>query len=665
MNNCEILAPAGGREQLEAAVRAGADAVYLGYGSFNARRNAKNFTFEELKDAVKYCHAHGVKVHAALNTLVTDDEILNAYEDIRSVADAGVDAVIVQDLGVARIIRECFPDLEMHASTQMTVHNIAGVRELEALGFKRAVLSRELSFNEIKHICDNTYIDIEVFIHGALCMCMSGGCYLSSVLGQRSGNRGLCAQPCRLDFKLNGREYALSLKDMCHIEHINELREAGVRSFKIEGRMKRPEYVYASVTACKDALLGKKPDIEGLKKVFSRSGFTDGYYTGKRTLDMFGYRRKEDVVAAEGVLKDISQQYKNEVQNVPITVNAEVRRDASVTVTFSDGINTVTVKGEIPENAINRETEPEDIKKQLSKTGGTPYYIKQIEVEADSGLSYPLSSLNALRRSALEELTKKRTEGKKQTVLPLNINKEQNKKCNTIVLRVSDPDQLEKINDDVPVIVPIDKIDDRVSRFSNVIGEISSLIFPFDEEKLKDVGVECAFCDNIGAINLARERGLVPIAGWGMNTMNSSSVYALKDMGAVACVASFEASKRNIERLSNPIPVGIIGYGYLPLMRMRACPAQNKNGCGACTGVNVLTDRKNIDFTLICNNKKYTTLLNSLPLYVGDKDIQADFHILYFNTESASQVNRIYNMYKNRQEPDFARTNGLYFKNLM
>ncbi len=665
MNNCEILAPAGGREQLEAAVRANADAVYLGYGSFNARRNAKNFTLEELTDAVKYCHAHGVKVHAAINTLVTDEEISTAYEDIKAVANLGIDAVIVQDLGVARIIRECFPHLEMHASTQLTVHNVAGVRELEALGFKRAVLSRELSFDEIKHICENTDIDIEVFIHGALCMCMSGGCYLSSILGQRSGNRGLCAQPCRLDFKLNGREYALSLKDMCHIEYINELKDAGVVSFKIEGRMKRPEYVYASVTACRDALLGRKPDIDGLKKVFSRSGFTDGYYTGKRTLDMFGYRRKEDVVAAEGVLKDISQKYKNEVQNVPITVKADFYRDKPVTVTVSDGINAVTVTGEIPEKAINRETEAEDIKKQLAKTGGTPYCIKKIEVGIDSGLSYPISSLNALRRNALEALTEKRTEVRTQTVLPLSIGKDRNKRSNTVVIRVSSPDQLEKIADDVTVIIPIDKIDGRVSRFSCVIGEIPSLIFPFDEEKIKSNGVECAFCDNIGAINIAKRLGLALIAGWGMNVLNSNSVYTLKDMGAVACVASFEASRKNIEKLSNPIPVGIIGYGYLPLMRMRACPAQNKNGCGSCTGINTLTDRKNVDFTLLCNNKRYTTLLNSLPLYVGDKEIQADFHILYFNTENASQVSRIYNMYKNGQAPDFARTNGLYFKNLM
>ncbi len=662
MNNIEILAPAGAREQLEAAVRAGADAVYLGYGTFNARRNAKNFTLEELEDSVKYCHAHGVKVHAALNTLVTDEEIETAYNDIKTLAQIGVDALIVQDLGIAKIVKDSFPDFEMHASTQLTVHNLSGVRELEKLGFSRVVLSRELSLDEIKYICENTTLEVEVFIHGALCMCFSGGCYLSSILGQRSGNRGLCAQPCRLGFKVKNREYALSLKDMCHIPYINKLKEIGVASLKIEGRMKRPEYVYSAVSACRDALSGKQPDIENLKKVFSRSGFTDGYIKNKRTLDMFGYRRKEDVVAAESVLKDIAQKYKNEVQNVPITVSAEIYRNERAKVTVSDGINSVVALGDIPQSAINRQTESDDVKKQLSKTGGTPYYIKEITVSIDAGLSYPLSSLNALRRQALDELTIKRTETKKQKILPLNIYKEELLRENKIVLRVRDISQLDKIQDDVPVIVPIDKIDERVLRFSQVIGEIPSLVFPNDENKIKASGVKYAFCNNIGAVNMAKKLDLIPIAGWGMNVLNSESVISLKEMGARAYVASFELNKKNIEKLSNSIPVGIIGYGYLPLMRMRACPV---NDCKNCSGKNTLTDRKNIEFTLLCNNKKYVTLLNSLPLYVGDKDIKADFHILYFNLESAFEVNKIYNMYKNQEAPDFSRTNGLYFKNLI
>lgn len=661
MNNIEILAPAGAREQLEAAVRAGCDAVYLGYGNFNARRNAKNFTFLELKEAVEYCHVHNVKVHATINTLIMDNEITDAYNTVKEVVSAGVDAVIVQDLGIAKIIRESFPSLEMHASTQLTAHNLSGVKELEFLGFSRVVLSRELSLNEIKYICENAKAEIEVFVHGALCMCFSGGCYLSSILGQRSGNRGLCAQPCRLDFKVNNREYALSLKDMCHIPYINKLKEIGVASLKIEGRMKRPEYVYSAVTACRDALSGKKPDIENLKRVFSRSGFTDGYLVNKRNLEMFGYRRKEDVVASEGILKEIAQQYKNEAQNVPIFVEASLYKDEKVKVKVSDGINAVEVFGEIPEKAINRPTSDEDVKKQLSKVGGTPYCIKRVEVGVDAEISYPLSSLNALRRQALEMLTQKRIEISEREIKPLKLQNETHKRENKIVIRVNDIKQLSDINEDIPIIIPIDKInDDILSRFFVVIGELPSIIF--DESKIKMPKIKYLYCDNIGAVNIAKKHNLTIIGGWGLNILNSQSVFKLKEMGASACTLSFEANKRNIEEMSNPIPTGILGYGYLPLMRMRACPVGN---CKNCNGINVMTDRKNVNFTLVCNNKQYVTLLNSLPLYAGDKNIQADFHILYFTLENSKEVNKIYNMYKNGETPDFARTNGLYFKNLI
>jgi len=661
VNKIEILAPAGAMEQLEAAVRAGADAVYLGYGSFNARRNAKNFSFDELKSAVKYCHEHSVKVHATINTLMMDNEITDLYNTVKEVVLAGVDAVIVQDLGIAKIIKECFPSLEMHASTQLTAHNLSAVRELEKLGFSRVVLSRELSFDEIKYICENAEAEIEVFVHGALCMCFSGGCYLSSILGQRSGNRGLCAQPCRLDFKIKNREYALSLKDMCHIPYINKLKEIGVASLKIEGRMKRPEYVYSAVTACRDALSGRKADLETLKKVFSRSGFTDGYFLNKRDLTMFGYRTKEDVVAPEGILKDIKQKYNNEVQNVPISIEATLYKEEKAKLKIFDGKNSVEVLGEEPEKAINRPTSSEDIKKQLSKTGGTPYYIKEINIQADDDISYPLSGLNALRRKALEMLGEKRREIKEQEIYALKTEKEANPRKNDIVIRANDIKQLENITDDVAVILPIDKInEDILSRFSLVIGELPSIIF--DESKIKIPNIKYLYCDNIGAINIAKKHNLIAVGGWGLNILNSESVYKLKEMGVKACTVSFEASKRNIEELSNPIPLGIIGYGYLPLMRMRACPV---NDCKNCKGINTLTDRKNVDFTLLCNNKQYVTLLNSLPLYVGDKNIQADFHILYFTLEDSKEVNKIYNMYKNGLTPDFQRTNGLYFKNLI
>lgn len=671
MNNCEILAPCGAFEQLQAAINAGADAVYLGYGQFNARRNAKNFSFEELSSAVEYCHKNGVKVHAALNTLIKDSEISLIYNDILDLVNADVDAVIVQDLGVARIIKNYFPSLTMHASTQLTVHNVSGVKALEELGFKRAVLSRELSENEIRKICTETNIEIEVFIHGALCMCISGGCYLSSVLGQRSGNRGLCAQPCRLNFNINNREYALSLKDMCHIPYITKLRDMGVTSFKIEGRMKRPEYVYAAVSACKKALNGETPDLETLKNVFSRSGFTDGYFSGKRDLSMFGFRRKEDVENSEKALKTFSE-YKEPKQTVGLTLNAFLKQDEPLFVKLDDGINCVSVYGEKPEKAINRSTTKEDVIKQLSKTGGTPYYIKNTEVFVEQGLSYPLSCLNALRREALEKLTLKRIAKKEHRILPLKAEKILNGRRGGTVIRVLTPDQLKFIQSDTAIILPIKEItQELLEKFDVVIGEIPSLVFPFDEDEIRsqlnnlsEKGLKTVVADNISGIYLAKEFDLNIIAGWGMNVLNSQSVFALNDIGIKGIIASFECSKKTVEELSNPVPVGNISYGYLPLMRFRTCPSQSKQGCKNCKGISLIKDRKNVEFALLCNDKKYTTLLNSLPLYVGDEKFNTDFNVLYFNLETPEQVKRIFDMNKRGLSPDFPRTKGLYFKNL-
>ncbi len=668
---CEILAPCGAFEQLQAAINAGADAVYLGYGDFNARRNAKNFSFDELKQAVEYCHKFGVKVHATVNTLIKDNEIDNIYSVLQDLVKANVDAVIVQDLGVARIIKNCFPSLTMHASTQLTVHNVSGAKLLKELGFSRVVLSRELSEGEIKKIVDGTDIEIEVFIHGALCMCISGGCYLSSVLGQRSGNRGLCAQPCRLDFTINNKDHALSLKDMCHIPYIKRLKEIGVTSFKIEGRMKRPEYVYASVLACKQALNGEKPDLETLKNVFSRSGFTDGYFLGKRDSDMFGYRKKEDVENTEKVLKNLSV-YKNPVMRVPLTLKATIKHGEEAVVIYNDGKNSVAVSGAKPEKAINRETSKDDVLKQLSKTGGTPYYVKEEDVFVESGISYPLSELNALRREALEELCEKRINREEQPVLPLKNEKFKVKREQETVIRVENINQLKFVQNDTHIIVPIKHITQEIlSKYKNIIGEIPSLIFPFDEQQvyeklalLKGFGLKTVAVDNISGIFFAKEFDFDIICSWGMNALNSLSIFALFDIGVKGIVASFESSKKGIEELSNPVPVGHITYGYLPLMRMRACPNKTKDNCKNCKGISIIKDRKNIDFTLLCNDKKYTTLLNSVPLCVFDEPIKSDFNLLYFTVESPEKVKEIIGKSKDNSAPDFIRTKGLYFKNL-
>ncbi|MBQ4371033.1 MAG: U32 family peptidase, partial [Firmicutes bacterium] len=408
----EILAPVGGQEQLVAAVRSGADAVYFGLQDFNARRNAENFAGEGLKDTVAYCHLHGVKVYITINTLVKDEELTAVKRAVDTAGSAAVDALIVQDLAVAAYARQAWPGLPLFASTQMACVNEAGARQLAEMGFSRVVLARELSLAEIRRVISRTGAEAEVFVHGAHCMSVSGACYLSSVIGARSGNRGLCAQPCRLDWHLGGKDYALSLKDLSYVERLKELEAAGVASVKIEGRMKRAEYVAASVTACRDALDGRKPDMETLRAVFSRSGFTDGHLSGKRGPDMFGIRTKEDVTAASDVLPRLAKIYEKEPQSVAVDMylSAHEGEPSVLTVIESETGRAVTAEGPVPERARSLPLSEEYAARSLSKTGGSMYYMDSLSLDAGEGLMLPASALNAMRRDALAQLDAARIE---------------------------------------------------------------------------------------------------------------------------------------------------------------------------------------------------------------------------------------------------------------
>ena len=406
----EILAPVGGEEQLKAALRCGADAVYFGLQNFNARRNADNFNGEGLKETVRKCHEHSCRVYITVNTLVFDGELEEVYKAVDTATGAGADALIIQDFAVAAYAKERYPKLKRYASTQMAVHNSEGVKALQKWGFDRVVLARELSLKEIKTIIDETGVDAEVFVHGAHCMSLSGNCYLSSMIGGRSGNRGLCAQPCRLDCEVCGRDHALSLKDLSYMDHIEELAEIGVGSLKIEGRMKRAEYVAASVTACKNAREGKPYDLDALRSVFSRSGFTDGYLTGKRTLDMFGYRTKDDVLAASDVLKDLAKLYEKEPQTVPVDMYLAVKAGEPAKLTVSDGSLWVSIEGAVPEKAKTQPMTKESAEKNLSKLGGTMYYLGAFDAEIEDGLILPVSAVNELRRNAIAALTDARVD---------------------------------------------------------------------------------------------------------------------------------------------------------------------------------------------------------------------------------------------------------------
>jgi len=404
----EILAPVGGEEQLLAAVRCGADAVYFGLQNFNARRNASNFNGENLQDTIDYCHERDCKVNITVNTIVHDSEIDAMHKTVDTAVNAGVDALIIQDFAVARYVKDRWPDVAMHASTQMAVHNSEGVKILKDYGFKQFVLARELSIDEIKAIYDKTGEDLEVFVHGAHCMSVSGNCYMSAFIGGRSGNRGLCAQPCRLDWTADGKEYALSLKDLSYINHIGALIDAGVKTLKIEGRMKRPEYVAEAVTQCRNAADGRRIELDNLQAVFSRSGFTDGYLEGKRNASMFGYRTKDDVTAAADVLPSLAKLYEKEPQIIPVDMQLYAFEGDNAQLTVSDGLNYVTVLGDIPQKAKTLPLTEEYAIKSLSKTGGTPYYLRDFTMSVGEGLMLPASALNALRRDALEKLREER-----------------------------------------------------------------------------------------------------------------------------------------------------------------------------------------------------------------------------------------------------------------
>ena len=661
-NKPEILAPAGSMESLIAAVRCGANAVYLGTKGINARRGATNFTFEELKQAVEYCHARDVKIYLALNILISDSERELAYKTVEAGLSLGVDAFIIQDLGLAKIIHSHFPTSRMHASTQCSVNSPEGFKALEKMGFVRAVLPREMSLNEIKEIRQATDMELEMFVHGALCMCVSGQCYLSAMLGGRSGNRGLCAQPCRLGFSADAsRSCDLSLKDLSLIGNINEIAQAGVVSLKIEGRMKRPEYVAAAVTSCKKAIDGEysASDENTLKSVFSRTGFTDGYFTGERK-DMFGTRQKEDVVAAKDVLKELSHLYDNENPLVPIDIEFICKANRKAELTARALGKTVTVTGTVPEKAINKPMTEDSVETRLAKFGNTQFYLNNLTIDLDDGLILPASVINSMRREAVEMLDK--VEIQPFTQMPYKAEKYKEKDCTPYyTARFLNPDSIPDKHPFKRIFIPIWSSDeDFVDNRAGV--EVPRGLFGMEEkltkrlEHLKKIGVRKALCSNLGAYSLAQKMGFEVYGDFGLNIFNSESAQLFNSP-----ILSFEATLEQTNRIGAK-DTGIIGYGYLPLMLTRNCPIKNHLGCSRCTGK--LTDRKGFEFKVKCSPYPCVEVLNPVPVYMSDrqKEIKTDLIHFYFTDESKNQVEQIINLFKTGGQFDGKYTRGLTYR---
>lgn len=686
----EILAPAGSRQALEAAVFCGADAVYLGVDCLNARRNAENFTLEGLAQVVRNCHIQGVKVYLTLNILVREKELGQLLEAAQEACRAGVDGVIVQDMGAVSILRSCCPGLRLSASTQMAVHNLEGAKRLEDLGFSRVVLARECSREEIARITADTKLEVEVFVHGALCMCVSGQCYMSSVLGQRSGNRGLCAQPCRLDFQTPGASHALSLKDLCLIPKMRQLIDAGVTSLKIEGRMKRPEYVAAAVTACRKAMDGEPVDLDELQAVFSRSGFTDGYFTGRRDLSMFGFRQKEDVTAAAGVLKKLENLYtdpRKRIQKVETEFSFAMKKGhpAFLSVLDEDG-NSLCVEGDIPQQATHKPTDQERAMASLSKTGGTPYHVKWNVCEIDPGLMLPASSLNALRREALAQLDQERGQPReipfqrdKLPVLVKHPGEAREKPALRLWLDRQEQLTARMLEQAELVTLPVDQLEELCADGLPVGGEKLCVGLPrmmFEGqgklkerlEKLKKAGIRHASVGNLGTIELASQVGFRLHGEPFLNAINSYTLGAYQAQGLEDLCVSFELNLEETKALQRILPLGVLAYGALPLMTMRNCPVKAGSGCAACKrGEGFVTDRRGAKLFTSCAYG-CAELLNPIPLYMGDrlKELTGlDFYVMRFTTETPQTCRQIFQRFQAGEKWPGEFTRGLLYKELL
>ncbi len=679
MNKVEILAPVGNTDMLIAAVRSGADAVYLGLENFNARRNAENFTIDSLKEAVAFCHIRGVKVYLTLNIMLSDKETEEAVKQTSLAANCGIDGVITADIGFATLLHKALPSLPIHASTQMTVHSPSAIKPLKEMGFSRVVVSREMSKTELIDFCREAKkqdMEVEVFVHGALCMCMSGQCLLSAQLGGRSGNRGLCAGPCRLPFSASGGEnYDLSLKDLSLVPHLNELKDMGVVSFKIEGRMKRPEYVAAATAVCRQMFdTGRvEPTINNaLSAVFSRSGFTDGYYTEKLGKDMFGIRTRDDVIASDDAFSVIHELYRNERQSVGINGEIIIKENAPSTLTVTDGVNTTTAFGDIPEKALNRPLNKDAVFERVSKTGGTPYFFENLTVNLDDGLVLRASSLNALRRDALDKLSFLRAKTENFTPDFSCFERGENKSSADIktFARIDNALQLtSSLKSLDTLIVPIDINLEELKDYNNIAVELPRGIS--NEQYIKDrliffkeKGIDTAFCGTLAATELAKEQGFKIVSHFGFNIYSSYTAAYHKDKGAKAVLLSAEILLKDAAKISSDIDKGIISYGRIPLMLTRNCPVKNKINCLECKRSGSLTDRKGEKFPVLCRNG-YSELYNSKVIWLADKQkefVNLDFQILYFTTETKEEIESVITAYKNSEPKETDFTRGMYYR---
>ena len=688
----ELLAPAGSMEALRAAVQNGADAVYLGCGSYNARQGAQNFTPQGLTEAVKYCHTRGVAVHLTLNTLVSDRETPEVCELIRHAAQCGVDAFIVQDLGVVALCRRIAPGVPIHGSTQLTIHSLPGVQLCAAWGMQRVVLSRELSREEIAYICKNSPIEIEVFGHGALCMCYSGQCYLSAAIGGRSGNRGRCAQPCRQSYgygRWSGR-YPLSLKDNCLVDYLKELEDMGVASLKLEGRMKRPEYVAAVTGVYRKAMdegQVTRPMRADLMNAFNRQGFTDGYYTGKTGRVMFGIR--EDKNEDPAWLAAVRQTYETvETGLVDVRFTAEITaRGSYLTVTDPEG-RLCGVRGPVPQQARNLDLTEEALSLRLAKTGGTPYRCAGVQATVEPGLMLSAADINAMRREALNQLTAQRARRDPAPMRPPEKipHYPGTRGAPALTAQVTTREQITPglLNAAPKVLyVPLHilaadpQFCRSLAQSLRVAAVLPRIVHDSELEKLtrrlkavRELGVRDVLVGNLGLLLPARGLGMKIHGDFGLNLFNSGAVNLTREMEFASATLSFEMTLPQIRDVSKAVPCEILAYGRMPLMVTENCLIRGRTGeCTCHLGPVKLMDKTGAEFPVIREGDSCrSVLLNGKKLSLLDR--QEDLARLglwaarlYFTTENPREVDQVLENWKEPRPFDpGACTRGLYLR---
>ena len=669
-----------------AAVQSGADAVYMGFGSFNARRNAQNFTDESYAEAVRYCHLRGVKVYLTLNTLLTDRELREAAELLRKASDMGVDAVLVQDWGALTLAKEVAPDLPIHASTQMSIHTLGGANYAVDLGMERVVLARELSRGDIGEICRGCRGEIETFLHGALCMCYSGQCEMSALIGGRSGNRGRCAQPCRLPYGVNGPckgDHPLSLKDANLSAYIEEMSEMGVACLKLEGRMKRPEYV-SVITSIYRRLLDERraptrEENRQLKEAFSRSGFTDGYYLGKKGAHMFG-TRPENARWPEEWFSQVKAEYEKEHFSHPVSFTATLRAGENATLTAVYRDHAVTVTGAMPEAARNRALTEEELRTRLKKTGGTLFTAEKVDITLDEGLMMSAGHINALRRDALSALEEKLLAMPERrtydaAALPACKNDTQPPRFTCSIMKSEQlTTELIACHPDT-VYIPLELLDTMdLSPYAGKTTFCAVLprIFRTADEKLfreklqNAKHISAVAVSNLGHLPIVADLGLEIRGDFGLNVFNSRAIKFLQEQGLSTATVSFELRHEQVRDLNKYIPCEAIVYGALPLMVMENCVISNTVGC-RCEKENYLTDRTGAQFPLLPVYGHRNEIENSKTLFLADKPeyrrVGLQYARLRFTTESPAECVAVLRRYMG--EGDWQPQNitrGLFYR---